>query len=840
MKKFLSMAVAIAACVLLVFSSKDVKAAEVGHYEDGGYTVNGTTVTVDVTPGGDISTNLDNALDYAGVYATSEEPITVVIPKGSYKISDPCHIFSNTTLSMEGVTLTETSTSGGNILFSGMSGTRQYKGVSNYNTSSACSGYNGFENIIFEGGTKGGSFVGKTGNNSSLIRLAHATNVKFTNITFSGGSCAHQMEVAAIDGFTMTGCTFKDLTPKDAGSEKCEALQLDIPCHSDVFPSYYEDGTPNKNVTITKCTFSNVPRGVGSHTMLKGAYNTNIKINNNTFKNITEEAIVCLNYQNVELKDNTITKCGAGILFQYFKADTNSVYTTIQDGKKAFTGEIQHNAKATITGNNITTVYNKNCDEVQGIKLYGVNLTTSSKGADGKKVPTGNYYVSGITVTGNTITTAGFGIHAADTRSSTIANNTIVGSGYSSSDKLKDSYDGIFVTAGSKTVDVSNNKINSIPRYGIMVMEKASVTSITHNIIKNNGTNNIVSDAIRLYNKAECGVITENEITNAKYGGITISTSSTAGNITKNELTGVKGDAAINIIKKSTAGKIQNNIITNMGKDKKKKYCPGIKLTETATSGTISGNKVTKTTGTYSCGYGVLVYKSKVKGSISNNKIENSSDNSISVTTSSTVTGSINNNTIKKSNKSGVFVYKSSNVKKDVASNTITNPKDHGVYLSTKASVIGAIDKNIIKKPGKKGILVYDEKKANSTIGAITNNTITSSKKQAIHIYSIKNKVTISGNKISGVKENNILIEVGSTKYTITLKKNTIKGASIKGFAGIRVMSGKININNNTISNIQRGVYTSAGVKGKIYSNKISKVKDKIFCESKKGLTFKK
>lgn len=106
--------------------------------------------------------------------------------------------------------------------------------------------------------------------------MAHATNVKISGVTLSGGGCAHQMEVCAIDGFTVDGCVFKDMEAVYDGVDKQEALQLDIPCSEDVFLNAYQDGTVMKNVTIKNCTFSNVPRGLGSHTALLGAYHENI------------------------------------------------------------------------------------------------------------------------------------------------------------------------------------------------------------------------------------------------------------------------------------------------------------------------------------------------------------------------------------------------------------------------------------------------------------------------------------------------------------------------------------------------------------------------------------
>lgn len=256
------------------------------------YTVTGTKIKLKVKGGKDISEALDDALTLARDKATDKKPYTVVVPKGNYKLGSTVHIWSNTTLDLTaGVKLTSV---GGthSLLISGTNG--KYKGKKDYNASKACKGYNGFKNITIKGGT----FVSNSKNTSTIIRIAHAKNITLEDVTVSGGACAHQIEVAAINGFYVKNCTFKNLKLKKNTTDKQEALQLDIPCSTEVFRNVYLDGTVMKNVEITGCTFSNVPRGVGSHTMLVGAYFDNIKINNNTFKNCSEEAIIGVNYRN--------------------------------------------------------------------------------------------------------------------------------------------------------------------------------------------------------------------------------------------------------------------------------------------------------------------------------------------------------------------------------------------------------------------------------------------------------------------------------------------------------------------------------------------------------------
>ena len=372
-----------------------------------------SVITVSAKNGSDIARELDNALKEARDTATDSNPVTVKVVAGSYKLSSTLHIYSNTTLDLtEGVTFTYSRTSS-NMIETGTNGT--YKGHSDFNASSACKGYSGFQNISIIGG----KWYGNSNCDSSLIRLFHAKNIKLENVTVSGGGCAHQVELAAIDGLKVNKCTFKDLARrKSSGNLKQEALQFDIPCDTSIYKSTYLDGTTMKNVEVTNCLFQNVPRGVGTHTLLNGAYHENIKIMGNIFKNIQEEAIIALTYYNCEIKNNVIENCGGGVLIQYFKPLSSSVMSTIFDGKKVYKGQVRHNAKMVVENNRMTIKYTKYSDEVCGVKVYGRKVSTTEKDKKNKTIPKKDYYISGVKVRNNVITTAGHGIHMMDVQDS--------------------------------------------------------------------------------------------------------------------------------------------------------------------------------------------------------------------------------------------------------------------------------------------------------------------------------------------------------------------------------------------------------------------------------------
>lgn len=728
--------------------------------------VSGTQITVSVTAGTDITKTVNKALEQARDEATDSAPITVTLPKGNYNLTSAMHIYSNTTLDLGGSTLTYVGSERRNMVASGTNGA--YMGETNYNSSAKCSGYNGVKNIV----VKNGTLKGNPSNEASIVRLSHGTNITLEGLVITGGGCLHQGEVAAIDGFYVKNCTFKDLDKDgtDASNrEKMEALQLDIPCSSDIFQNVYEDGTPMKNVEITGCTFSNVPRGVGTHSMLLGAYHENIKINNNTFINVLEDAIVGFGYYNCEIKNNTITNCGAGILFQYFKREDvcDSIHTTIFDGSQKYEGKVKNDAKTEISGNIIQTKYAPTCLETQGIRVEGRLLTGAAKGAEGKNLPTGDYRISGLTVKDNTITTAGFGIHFIGAKDCMITGNTIKGANVSSKDPDKDRYDGMLIESDSESVTVSRNSIENMSRNGIFVQKDSIIAEVTDNQI-----HKVSEKGINFYDNSGCNAaITGNVMTGCKAGGILVSTKSTVVNIENNQITGMS--------------------------DKK----------------TMSN--------------GINIYNSsKVKGDITNNTIADANGEGISLSTKSTVTGSVTQNQIKNCVKDGIFIFKSSKVNGDVNANTISDVKLHGIMLNNAAEVKGAINKNKISNAGGKGITVYDTKNK-ATVKIISDNVIKKAKSHGINITSMKSAVTVSGNKISGGKDTGIMIQPGSKKYAVTVRGNTVKGNN--KITGIRAVKGSILVMDNTLSNVAIGVHINKAAKACVYTNKYgAKVKTQL------------
>ena len=456
---------------------------------------------------------LNSAIVEASETSSASNPTTVKLAQGTYDISTPIYLHSNVNLDLEGVVLRYTASSNNMVQMD--------------RTKVNVKGYTGVSNVKISGGT----FVGNDSITQTMVRIAHGKNIEFNGSVFEGGGCAHQMEIAAIDGLTLKNCEFKDANP--ITNEKAEAVQFDVPASTYVFGGIELDGTPMKNVSITGCTFKNVKRGVGTHSMIVGYYHRNIDISNNVFENVDGECIAALNYVNCTISGNKIKKCGGGILVQSFKKDAKAVYNTIYDGAQNVNGTIVRDMKTVVSNNNISLIKNSEADEAVGIKVYGLNLTKDTK-ATGKGsndlIKKNNYYAQNVTIKNNTITTWGHGIHLMDARKCKITGNKISFSNAGSNS------DGIMAEFASKDNTISSNTITKAPRFGIMLQNSTSAKSITSNTIKSPKKR-----GIQLYNKSTVkSSISKNKISSAKEFGIIILSATNKFSVSQNTITKCK------------------------------------------------------------------------------------------------------------------------------------------------------------------------------------------------------------------------------------------------------------------------------------------------------------
>lgn len=733
----------------LVMESSNLRANGVvnGYYE--------ITVTQSAISATGAYKAIQAALDEAQTNATDALPYKVIIEPGSYTLSQSLHIYSNTYLYAKDVTIKQESGVKTNMIKVGES-------------DDLMTGYY-YKNITIEGGT-----WNENGNSATAIKAAHAENFTMKNVTVQNVSNAHLMEVAGIKGLTITGCTFKD-QKLDKGGDKLyyEAIQIDVPLSSHLEGVRSEDLTM-QNVIIDNCTFSNVPRGVGSHTAILNSYATNISITNCSFTDMKSAAIQSMNWINCKITGNTITNSPRGIAIYTIRDEgTFLASTAVAEGGIASNTPTAYvappvNQDILIDGNKITCGGTDPYADYEdtGILVGGISFSKAYKGEDGDKIPAGDYYASGVTVTNNTIDTIGHGIRLQDTKNSTVSNNTINYTGGSS----KISYHGIQLREGSTNNAIENNTVSKINTNGIYVYTDSSAASIKGNKLVSVGKYGIDVEG------GSADTVSDNSISKPGEGGVFIYSGGKINTLNNNTITS-PSKIGINV-DKGNAETVSNNTVSNPG-------TYGVYLHNSAEVTTLTENTLT------SCGKHAIFVEGSTIGTISSN----------------TITSPVSN---------GIYIYKKGKAT-TITGNTITSAGKYGIDAENATAT--NITNNKISQPGNHGIVVQNSAKAKK----ITGNTITSGKRSGMRIASLKCAMEISSNKVSKCKEHVIVIGTETTKYTITLKKNNLTGNS--KVKGIVVNSGKVTISDNTIQSTIAPINLSGTVKGTIGINTLTKNK---------------
>lgn len=717
---------------------------------------------ITVTAGDIASTSaykaIQAALDEANTNATDTLPYKIIIEPGSYTLSQSLHIYGNTYLYANGVTMTQEKGVKTNMIKVGES-------------EDTAIGYY-YRNITIEGGT-----WNESGNSATAFKAAHCENFALKNLTIQNVNNAHLVEVAGIKGMTVTGCTFKDQKlAKNADKMFYEAIQIDVPLSTHLAGVKPED-LAMQDVVIDNCTFSNVPRGVGSHTAILNSYATNISITNCTFTDIKSAAIQSMNWINCTITGNTITNSPRGIAIYTIRDEGTFLSSTAAaEGGIASSTPTSYVAppvdqNIVIDGNTITCGGTDPYADYEdtGILIGGISFSKAYKGQDGDKIPAGDYYASGVTVTNNTIDTIGHGIRLQDTKNSTVSNNKINYTGGSS----KISYHGIQLREGSTNDVIENNKVSKINTNGIYVYTDSSASSIKGNQLISVGKYGIDVEG------GSAGTVSGNTIEKPGEGGVFIYSGGTITTLSNNTIT--------------TPSKIGINV-------------------DKGNAETISDNTVS-TPGTY----GVYLHNSANVTTLSGNTLSNCSKHAIFVEGSSI--GTIDSNILNQPASNGIYIYKKGKA------TTITGNKINaaGKYaIDAEGGTATNITNNTIKKPGNHGIVIQNSAKSKK----ITGNTISTGKRSGIRIASIKCAMEVSANKISSCKEDLIVIGTNSTKYAITMKKNTLTGTT--KVKGIVVHSGKANISDNTIKSTQAPITFSGNAKGTVGLNTLSKNKKNV------------
>ena len=445
---------------------------------------------ITVSTSGDITKNIQAALDQAKVEATERSPFIITIPPGTYSLTGQLKIYSNTHIKMPGVTI--------------IRGNMSPKTMIKVGFKEKFYGYNGHHNITIEGGTI-------SGNNckTKIFEAVHARNITLKNVTFKDVTDSHHVEIAATKDITVENCTFSGYTGAESGGANVEALQFETLSEghfAESVGSYFDD-TPCENIVVKGCTFKNLRNGVGTHTAIAGSYFNNVVIEDNTFSNIIYNAISAMNYQNCKITGNKITNAGSGIWARTMTYSHTNVYRPKKEEK------LNPNANILIENNTINVENNAAMKSITtfGISVYGENLKKDIKVTQGNKtilVKKGDYRIKNVTVRNNNIVlkNRGYGLWIRGVMGSTFQNNSVkvsipsnaTGNGNgdcvridaSSSIKLNDNtlsnttknskstnMNGISVLGGSKSIGIEGNSISKVRKAGIHVVDSSTVTA---------------------------------------------------------------------------------------------------------------------------------------------------------------------------------------------------------------------------------------------------------------------------------------------------------------------------------------------------------------------------
>lgn len=487
MKKIISLLLALAVMFSLSLTGTAAFAAEIEYSDivigDGELSETGENAA------SDNAKVIQAAFDEAKNKASDKNRYRIYFPKGEYHINTTLNIFSNTELYLdEKTTLVQDAPKGQNIVKAGDFSQKHIL-------------YNGFRNIKIDGGKWDMQF-----NGSCAMRFGHCTNLSINNVNITNIMDAHHIEAAAVDTLSITDSTFTSSLRK--GSNSCEAIQLDILHDSKHFPGFVEfDDTPNKNVTISGCTFSNLHSGIGTRSAVVSKYFDNVVIENNKFENIQEKAISCFNYKNSKIINNTFTNVNSGICFEYLPNNFFGAYFQrmyIANDKSI--GKINSKSSTVISGNvmNIKQMAKSS----YGIYAYGAKIDASTAKANG--IVAGDYTISDLSIDNNTITveensSESRGIYITGVNKSEISSNTLTD--YSSA---KDGINGINICASQKNV-IKNNNISGAFNNGISIFNKPFPGS-KNLLITSNSISGVKSYGIRVAESSYATIKSDNNI----------------------------------------------------------------------------------------------------------------------------------------------------------------------------------------------------------------------------------------------------------------------------------------------------------------------------------------
>ncbi|MBR1763557.1 MAG: Ig-like domain-containing protein [Eubacterium sp.] len=241
---------------------------------------------------------------------------TLTLSAGTYNVCTSVYIPSNVKIVLKDGVVINNTTKTGSSNFSPSGSLFMFIEPSKATVSGAHSAYNGVHDssVVGNGNVTIDLKNSPSGKNASAFVLCHNKNITISGIHFTNlKQHGHFIELDASDNVIVSKCSFSNSQKKNDNPKADECINLDLPDKktggfTQVWTSY--DKTPNQNITITDCTFTNVQQGVGSHQYTPDKYHTNIKILNNTFTNVVSFGISIYNWKGATISNNTLNGIG--------------------------------------------------------------------------------------------------------------------------------------------------------------------------------------------------------------------------------------------------------------------------------------------------------------------------------------------------------------------------------------------------------------------------------------------------------------------------------------------------------------------------------------------------
>lgn len=463
--------------------------------------------------------------------------VKVVIPPGTYKVTDTLSVYGETTIDANGAVIMRHHEK--HILMNGDIGDEFM-------------GYNGNSDITILGGTWDGNVTEYHSAGFAGLCFIHCQNIVLDGCIVKDIMSAHAIDLAGVKN-----CEIKNVkclgymlhTNPASQRDYSEAIQIEVCVEAgwDVFGLH--DGTPCQDIRIINfdCGPSGTEgttawmAGVGHHGAVAGVYTEKISITNTVFKDQTFGGVRAFKWRDVTIKDCKFFNCGKGVIFDI--AQANSSNSKDIAGVQTGTAEAGSNAvieNCVFEGNMDTPIYalgsSNNDALVDGIKVVNCDFRNSNAVLYFKyarNISFSNCRFRDFTVGMITLALVD-GFIFDNCRAESITKHAIRASGSDTERILKN----IFINKNTFS-DVSEH---------ILTASNAENLFVGNNTVVNSSTGDTV-DAFNIWGASNKGKIFDNVILNAQSTkgrtGVFLTTACTDISVTNNTVIGYTNETYI-------------------------------------------------------------------------------------------------------------------------------------------------------------------------------------------------------------------------------------------------------------------------------------------------------